>query len=58
MSCLQIATCFTVGPQTGAVQYAGSGTWKAPVTVESDGQLDAVSCPTANFCMVVDDRGT
>jgi hypothetical protein len=39
-----------------SVRLQGSG-WSTPRSIDPDGHLDAVSCPTLAFCMAVDAYG-
>lgn len=37
---------------------SGAGGWSAPQTIDPAGGLDAVSCPTATFCLAADVHGS
>ena len=56
VSCPEVTSCWLVSGQA-AVEWS-SGRWSSPQTIDPGGNLDAVSCPTATFCVAADGSGS
>ncbi len=56
VSCPEVTSCWLVSGQA-AVEWS-SGRWSSPQTIDPGGNLDAVSCPTATFCVAADRSGS
>jgi len=42
---------------TGAMAASGAGTWSANSDIDQGNEPESVSCPSADFCVAVDDAG-
>jgi RHS repeat-associated protein len=56
ISCPSTATCMAVDSSGHAVMET-SGSWSAPVDVDSSRTLTSISCPSTSMCMAVDSSG-
>lgn len=56
VSCPAAGTCVAVHGSTASVRGPGSG-WSVPRTIDSNGLLDSVSCPSVTVCAAADAYG-
>jgi hypothetical protein len=56
VSCATATFCMATG-NMHAYKYSGGTTWARGVLVESSNKLVSISCPSAQFCAVVDSAG-
>jgi hypothetical protein len=57
VSCTQGAACVAVTNGGAVVQYLGWGSWRPQAVIDPGHQLEAVSCPTASYCLTADEHG-
>jgi hypothetical protein len=53
LACADQTCATTGGANVSLASTFADGTWAAQVTVDSTGELDAISCPTTTFCAAV-----